>query len=159
MAIVIDSNALAMVFDNTNKEHAEFAPVKSWIERGDGVLIFGGTRFMNELGQSRHWLRFVRLLKESGKAVQINTTLVDSIEQNILTLTNGTICNDQHVMALLAAARCSLLCSLDAKSYHFIKKRMYYPKHDYINVRIYSSSKNANLLVRVDRATIKNVIT
>jgi len=157
MAIVVDSNVFARVFDPTNTEHAEFSPVKSWIDRGDGVLVFGGTRYIGELKQSIHRLRLVRLLKEAGKAVQIDTGTVDAIDQDMCRLTEGTACNDQHIMALLAAARCGLLCSLDAESYPFVKERRYYPKGS-IKVRIYSSARNVDLLVRVDRAMVKNVV-
>jgi len=157
MAIVVDTNVFARVFDPTNKEHAEFALVKSWIERGDGFLVFGGTRYIAELAQSIHRLRLVRRLKESGMAVQIDSGTVDAIDQEILRLTAGTACNDQHIMALLAAARCGLLCSLDAESYPFVKARNCYPK-GCIKVRIYSSSRNADLLVRVDRATVRNAV-
>lgn len=155
MSIVIDTNTFSMVFDESNKLHEDFRPVKVWLHKGDGFLIFGGTKYIAELAQSIHRLRLVRRLKEAGIAVQIRDDVVDKIAAQISELTNGTVCNDQHVMALLVAARCSLLCSLDSESYPFVKQAKYYPKGA-PRVRIYSSAKNVDLLVRCRMRDIRN---
>lgn len=46
MAIIIDANCLARVFDKTNIEHDEFVPVFDWIVNGKGKLIYGGSKYM-----------------------------------------------------------------------------------------------------------------
>jgi hypothetical protein len=155
MSIVIDANTFAMVFDPNNALHVEFFPVKEWIDRGEGFLLFGGTKFMAEMGQSLGRLRLIRLLKESGKAVEIETAIVDKLEQNVIEQTRRTKCNDQHIIALLAAARCHLLSSRDAKSFSFIKEKTLYPK-GMRKVRIYFSSKNRALLKPTRNTKISN---
>ena len=155
MPIVIDANTFAMVFDSNNALHVEFSPVKEWIVRGDGFLLFGGTKFMEEMKQSRERLRLIRELKDTGKAIEIITATVDELEAKILEKTSQTKCNDQHIIALLAAARCDLLCSLDTDSFLFIKDKSLYPK-GMRKVRIYSSSKNRELLKPAKKTKISN---
>lgn len=157
MAIVIDTNTFAMVFDQSNAKHMEFSPVKAWIERGMGFLLFGGTKYLKELSTSYRHMRLVRQLRDAGMAIEISTPVVDGMETTIIKATAGTICNDQHVMALLAAAHCSLVCSEDSKSFEFIKNRSLYPKGS-PKVRIYSSAKNVRLLSRCCREEIRNCI-
>jgi hypothetical protein len=71
--------------------------------------------------------------------------------------TAGKNCNDQHLIALLAAAHCSLICSIDKKSYPFIKDRTLYPS-GCPKVRIYCSARNASLLIRYRRVDIRNAV-
>jgi hypothetical protein len=155
MTAVIDINTFAMVFDKNNARHRDFSSVKTWIERGDGFLVFGGTKYIAELARSFRHLRLVRLMKDAGQAIEIDGAVVDAAEEVIIANTRGTACNDQHVMALLFASRCRLLCSLDSESYPFIKNRSLYPKGA-CTVRIYSSPRNADLLQRCRRDAIRN---
>lgn len=145
-----------MVFDKSNVNYDDFEPVKNWLDRKDGFLLFGGTKYIAELTRSYRHMRLVRTLKDAGIAVQIKSDQVDSIEDEIKVLTNGTCCNDQHIMALLAAANCSLLCSRDAKLYPFVTQKQYYPKRIKLRVRIYSSARNTNLLSRTKLNNIRN---
>lgn len=156
MPIVIDINVFASVFDPSNAKHADFAPIKSWLENGMGYLLFGGTKYLNELTVSYRHLRLVRQLHDAGIAIKISTTVVDKLEEEINLATDGTNCNDQHIIALLAASHCSLLCSIDAESFEHVKNRSLYPK-GCPKVRIYSSAKNTRLLVRCRRADIRNI--
>jgi hypothetical protein len=160
MPIVIDTNAFHLVFNAEHSRHADFAPIKQWIDRGHGVLLFGGTTFLKELKECPY-LRLVRLLKDESKALQISTAAVDTKTLEIRKLTKGTRCNDQHIMALLAAARCDLVCSDDKKSFHFLKNKQYFPKRtfskNYKKIRIYSPSKKKILLTHLNGRKIFNI--
>lgn len=155
MCIVIDVNALAMVFDGSNAKHNEFSPIKEWITDGKGFLVFGGKKYKRELEKLVQYLKIIRLLKDGGKAISIKDDVVDTIENNVIEKTTGTNCNDQHIIALLAASKCSLLCSTDISSFDFIKDRSLYPKKS-PKVKIYKSIKNKNLLKKTKRNKICN---
>lgn len=157
MAIVIDINTFAMVFDSANKNHADFAPVKTWVENREGFVLFGGTKYKDELFQSYRTMRLIRQLKDAGSAIEICSAIVDAIEVGVREAVEGTSCNDPHIIALLAAAHCSLLCSRDKESYPFIKCRNYFPKGA-PKVRIYSGRRNIKLLQRCSRADVKNAV-
>lgn len=155
MSIVIDVNAFSMVFDVVNSEHKDFAPIKAWLESGGGFLIYGGTKYIKELTECYRHLRLVRQLRDAGIAVEIKASVVDEIERGVVKGTTGTACNDQHIIALLAASHCSILCSRDSSSFEFIKDRSLYPKGS-PKVRIYCSRRNVGLLRRYRRTDIRN---
>lgn len=155
MSIVVDVNAFPSVFDPSNEDHAEFSPVKSWIERGEGFLLYGGTKFKAELLQSHRRVKLIRLMRDAGLAVEIDGAVVDQLEAEIKAKVSSDDCNDPHIIALLVAARCGLLCSQDKESYPFIKNRALYPRGA-PRVRIYTGKRNANLLKRCKRNEIAN---
>lgn len=158
MAIVIDVNVFPCVFDIQSEHHAQFAPIKAWIERRDGFLIYGGSKFKDELLQSYRRARLVRTLRDAGCAVEISTLAVDALEAEIRVKVAGTKCNDPHIIALLATAKCALLCSWDKESFPFIKDRSLYPGGS-PKVRIYTSLRNASLLKKgCVRGSIANAL-
>jgi len=158
MAIVIDLNVFPCVFDVQSERHADFAPVKAWIERREGFLIYGGSKFKDELLQSYRRARFVRTLRDAGCAVEISTLAVDTLEAEVRAKVKGTKCNDPHIIALLAAAKCALLCSWDKESFPFIKDKSLYPKGS-PKVRIYTTLRNAALLkTKCERGSIANAL-
>lgn len=156
MCIVVDINALAVVFCEENLRHKDFAPVKKWIEDGRGFLVFGGTTYKKELKRAPRFMRLVRLLRDAGKAVCIRDKAVDEGEKSVLQKTRGTSCDDAHIIALLGVARCTLVCSCDARSFPFIRDRALYPK-GMRKVKIYTSSKQRTLLKKMNPWSLSNL--
>lgn len=156
MCIVIDINTLSMVFNISNARHGDFADVKQYIESRAGFVVFGGTKYKAELAVTGRYLRLLRQLRDAGKAVSIFDDAVDEIEASILALTANTDCDDQHVIALLGASRCALLCSVDNRSFPFVKDRSLYPK-GCPAVRIYTSPRNRKLLKKSTPSCLSNV--
>lgn len=156
MAIVIDINVFACVFDAESEKHADFAPIKLWIEQRQGFLVYGGTTFKEELTKSSYRrARLVRTLRDAGCAIEISAPAVDALEVEIRQKVAGTNCNDPHIIALLAASKCALLCSHDRESFPFIKDRSLYPKGS-PKVRIYTGRRNIHLLKKCFRDAIEN---
>lgn len=156
MCIVVDTNTLAPVFNDTCERHPEFVHVKDWIEKGHGFLVFGGTKFKGELQKAYRYLRLVRQMKDSGHAVAIRDDVVDAEEKRVKALTSGTDCDDQHIIGLLSASRCPLVCSGDARAYPYLRDRNLYP-NGMARVRIYSSGRNQSLLRRpIPRTRLRN---
>ena len=156
MCIVIDINALSMVFNSSNSRHNEFTDVKQYIDSRAGFVVFGGTKYKAELAEAGRYLRLLRQLRDAGKAISILDNAVDTIEVHVLALTDKTDCDDQHVIALLGASRCALLCSIDNRSFPFVKDKSLYPKGSPA-VRIYTSPRNRKLLKKVDPSCLRNV--
>ena len=155
MCVVIDINTLAPVFSDTCAHHSEFRPVKEWIERGQGFVVFGGTRYKKELEGAYRYLRLIRQMKDSGQAVLIRDDLVDAAEAEVCKATAGSDCDDQHIIALLGTSRCPLFCSDDCHSYRHIRNRALYPS-GMQRVRIYSSQRNRRLLRPMPRKMLRN---
>ena len=145
MCIVVDTNSLSCVFNENDKNHLNFVPVRSWVIDGSGHLVFGGTKYKAELEKMPRYLRLVRLLKDQRKAYEISESLIDQREREIMAMTGGTACDDQHIIAIFAVSRCRLFCSRDGRADRFIKDPRFYPRGQQ-RPRIYRSLRNRHLL-------------
>lgn len=157
MCIVVDINALPSVFNEQCDKYSDFCHVKTWIEEGKGVLVFGGTRYKTELAKAFRYLKLIRTMKDGGRAVAIRDDAVDMLEKSIIRKTAGKDCDDQHLIALLGASRCPLFCSSDRRANKYVKDKNLYPK-GMVRVKVYSSAKNANLLRPLSYTSLKNRI-
>jgi hypothetical protein len=155
MCIVVDINTLAPVFNEKCEKHPEFLPIREWVEKGQSFIVFGGTRYKRELAKVYRYLRLIRQMKDSGRAVAIRDDVVDAAESRVIEATKATDCDDQHIIALLGTSRCPLFCSADSRSYPFITRKALYPK-GMARVRIYSSRKNKQLLKPMSTAMLMN---
>lgn len=146
MTMVVDINCMARVF-STNPEDQEFRPVFNFFNDGIGKLIYGGTKYMEELQRCMRYAKIVRLMRDRGDAVRISDEAVDKAHKELEQKLSGSDCDDPHIIALLASSNCGLLCSLDARSYQYIKDPSHYPR-DHVGVKIYTGSRNTDLLTR-----------
>jgi hypothetical protein len=154
MTIVVDINCLPAVFSPEAQNHHDFAPVQRFIENGIGVLVYGGSKYLQELGKMTRYARTVRLMSEQGRAVKIDSEAVDRKQAELERILSGSDCDDPHIVALLAVSNCGLLCSIDHRSFPHVKNRHLYP-NDHIGVKIYTGCHVTHLLIR-QRQTIKN---
>jgi hypothetical protein len=125
-------------------DHPDFAPVRHWILEGKGFLVYGGSKYMHELTRMTRYLKLVRLLKDARRAYEIDAAEVDRRQKEIVTLTGNTVCNDQHVIAILSVSGCVLLCSGDAESDKFVKNPLFYRRGR--KPKIYRSRRHERLL-------------
>lgn len=156
MTILIDINTMAPVFDQQNSLHQDFAPVRAWILDGPGQFVFGGTKYKRELSKTPRFLRLVRLLKDARKACEIRQDAVDQREREVIVQTQGTDCDDQHLIAILSVSGCLLFCSNDKRADKYIVDRRWYSK-DRKRPRIYRSIKHRRLLSNKYLVELKNV--
>lgn len=153
MCIVIDVNAFASVFEKSASDHADFAPVLRWIQSGCGKLIYGGTTYFKELKYSRKYVGFIVELHRAGKAIDIHSSIVDREEKRLRKLVKDADFDDPHIVAIVIASMCRLVCTKDKRSHqHLLNKRLY-PSRVRVP-KIYSGSQNATLLVPKNVAEI-----
>jgi hypothetical protein len=157
MCIVIDANTLAPVFNENCQTHPNFKPVRDWITEGEGCLVYGGTKYKEELKRSWRYLRLVRQLKDANRAREIDEAEVDKKQVEICDLTCGTDCDDQHIISLLCVSGCMLLCSEDARAIPFLRDNRFFPTRRQ-RPRIYRSKRNANLLCRNFIVKLRHVV-
>jgi hypothetical protein len=74
MCIVIDTNTLASVFVRSSAKHNEFKPVLDWIEFGRGQIVFGGTRYLQEI---KGYHKLFTELRRANKAIPVSNDRVD----------------------------------------------------------------------------------
>lgn len=142
MCIIVDTNVLGPVFNIYNKDHEEFSPILSWIFKGNGKIVFGGTRYTEEIGK---YLPLFVELKKINKAIHVNACLVDEKEQMVHEMIKDKNFNDQHLVSLLITSGCKLICSADKSAYPFFTHKDFFNSAK-TKPRIYSGKKNKELL-------------
>lgn len=110
MCIIIDTCALSRVFSKDDNKHKEFAPVLRWIIGGPGFVVYGGSKYFEELGRASHYLSLLTELRRSGRAKVVDRHAVDS-EQAIVEELVPPSCNDSHIIAIVRASGCRLICT------------------------------------------------
>jgi hypothetical protein len=120
MCVIIDSNCLAMVFDHDNKQHSRFVPVWNWVN-GKGCMVYGGTKYMEELQKLPRYLAIVVELRKTRHAIPVQTKTVDRIAATLKREYPDPKFNDQHIVALVIASRCVVVCTDDKKAISYLK--------------------------------------
>lgn len=143
--VVVDTDSLSKVFDKANKEYKEYEPLhKSIIEQKRSVIMYGGTKYMNELKRARKFLRLFVELGKSGMASMLNVQAVDNEEEKIIGLASDSKFNDHHIIAIVVVGRCNIICSSDTNSHGHYKNSLYYPKH--LRPKIYNGLSSSGIL-------------
>lgn len=141
MCIIIDTNVLNEVFDDTNKYHEDFIHVYNWIFSGKGKIVYGGTKYQGEIGK---YLQLFNLLKQANKAIYIEQAEVDREQDIVSQMVSHQNFDDQHIVALLRVSGCKLICSNDSRAYPFFTHKVFFKSSK--KPKIYSSKKNKILL-------------
>ena len=145
MAIIIDTNCLANVFSRNSKKHDDFAPVLEWVINGKGVLVFGGTKYMNELRKTTKYMKIIKLLNDCKKVYIGNKTNIDKIQAEIEKRNRCSDFDDPHLPAIVIDTKCKLICSEDTQSVPHVKDEKWYPKHIAVPC-FYTGLRNTDLL-------------
>jgi len=151
MCIIIDTNTLASVFDQTSANHANFKPVFDWITSGKGKVVFGGTRYLNEI---KKYAGIFNELKKKKKAIKVNDNDVDSMEVEVSRKIVHADFDDQHLVALLIISRSKLICSLDERAYKYFKHEKFFNRANKRPKIFRGSQKNRTLLIDSNIADI-----
>jgi len=144
MCIVLDINVIPNIFNNESKEHVEFKPVRDWIIDKKGKVVYGGTKYFDELSKMRQYLSLFVRLNGAGKAVVRDTQAVDKIQAEVEAIIQDKDFDDPHLVAILKESGCKLICSLDARAFPFLKHHLFFKGKE--KPKIYSSSRNKDLL-------------
>lgn len=145
MCVVIDTCSLSSVFEKRASDHNEFRPLLQWVVAGKGKIIYGGTKYINELKKAHKYIFILGQLQRAGKTINLPSKEVDVIEEEIEERTAGTSFNDQHLVAIVILSKCRIVCTKDKKSFPFLKNPHLYPGYSK-KPRLYTAARNADLL-------------
>lgn len=127
MCLVIDTCCLSMVFDPKNKNHRDYIPVLNWIN-GKGRMIYGGTKYNEELGKAARYLAFVTELSRKRRTIQIPNSTVDQIAAELKRKCPEAKFDDEHIVALVLASRCCVVCTNDSVAIAYLKSAELFPE-------------------------------
>ena len=145
MPIIIDTNCFANVFSPKSNKHNEFKPVLEWILIGKGIMVYGGSKYKDELKKTPKYLSIIRLLKDVGKVLEGCSETIDRLQEQIESQNDDDDFDDPHLPAIVLATRCRLICSEDTRSIEHVTNRKYYPTR-FSSPSYYTSSTNKSLL-------------
>lgn len=145
MAIIIDTNCFANVFNRKSANHNEYIPVLNWIIKGKGIIIYGGTKYLAELRKTPKYLPIMRLLKDVNKVHVGNHANIDRLQAIIERNRVDADFDDPHLPAIIIDTKCRLICSEDKRSIPFVRDRALYP-NGFATPSYYTSSRNGDLL-------------
>ncbi len=141
MCIVIDLCALPLVF---KKQSSEFIPVYNWIFQGNGKMVFGGSRYAKELSKLAKYLDLIKELKRINKVVVVDKSIVDSCEKKMKEIEPKNDFDDPHIVAIVEASGCRVVCTTDERSDKYLKDKRFYEKSK--KPSIYRTKKHVHLL-------------
>jgi hypothetical protein len=141
MCIIIDACTFSRVFGDSDED---FSPVRLWLMKGKGMMVFGGSTYAKELGKLRSYLEIVKELSRLGKVKVINKKSVDTAERRVRLMEPNKDFDDPHIVAIVEESGCKLVCTLDARADKYIRDARFYEKGK--RPSIYRSKSHAHLL-------------
>jgi len=145
MRIVIDANALSVVFNPNNLNHEEFKPVFDWVYSGQGKMTYGGTKYEEELSRMTRFLGLIVELKKTVSIIVLNRDSVDEEADKIASAVVDSRFNDPHILAIVIVGRCKIVCSTDEVLHVFLQDKSLYPK-GFPRPKIYTGLSSARIL-------------
>lgn len=145
MAIIIDVNCLPNVFSPSAAKHDEFKPVLEWILVGKGLMVYGGSKYRDELKEMPKYLPIIRLLKDVGKVLEGCTKDIDELQSKVEEINEDEDFDDPHLPAIVLFTKCKLICSEDTRSIKHVTNKKYYPS-GFPTPAYYTSGANKKLL-------------
>lgn len=149
MCVIIDKDTFAHIFRKNFKGHEHFEPVYIWISKGNGKIVYGGTKYLEELKQATRYHTIFNLFKTVRRAVEIDKNLVDEKEEelksNVPKKDLDDRYNDTHIVSLVIVSKCKIVCTHDKGLSEFLKISAFYPEGVDIPL-IYSNKSNKYML-------------
>jgi len=146
VCIVIDPGTFPSIFNTSISDHTDFKPVLRWIVDGPGKIIYGGSKYKRELSRIPRYLGFLVELRRAGKVIELQQSLVDQLEQQLLDTMSHPDFDDEHIVSIVVISRSRLVCTRDRRACRFIKESRLYPG-DCSRPKIYSRSTHSRLLI------------
>jgi hypothetical protein len=145
MCLIIDANTVSSVFNPKAQEHSRFIPVLNWITAGRGCIIYGGTKYKQELKKTGYeYLRMIGNLSRQGRVVILPTRPIDSYAAVLKIRVPAKEFDDEHIVAIVAYSGCRVVCTNDKASHPYLQRQDLYPK-GVKRPKIYSAASHFRL--------------
>ncbi len=155
MCIVIDINVFGSVFGSTNSNHDDYAPVQAWVTEREGFVVMGGSQYLSELKKSKQYYGVLIELSKKGRVIIVSTEVVDQQQVQVEKLLATSDCDDCHLIAIIRASGCRLICSNDRRADKHLKNPDCYPGRQK-PPSIYRSKHHKHLLRQENIVRIRN---
>lgn len=124
--VILDTNCFSHVFKRSDKKHSEFAAFLEWLCNGPGYLVYGGTKYKEELSKANQYLKIFQLLHDCNKADVYEDSLIDNEMGRIVRLVNDKRFDDPHLAAIVVVTKSRVICTEDSRSFSYLKRKDIY---------------------------------
>ena len=108
-------------------------------------MIYGGSKYLAELGEVRRILRLVGELHRKGRVQILSRTHVDELAGEAKQIIPDEEFDDEHIVAIVIASRCRVVCTDDKDAMSYLKRRELYTKYELKRPKIYCEARNHDL--------------
>jgi len=143
MCIIVDTNVMPSVLDTKN---LDYFPVYDWIVNNNGKFVYGGTKYLSELRINKKFLAFLVELGKKNKTYVADKKVVDELQVKIENQVTNKDFDDPHLIAIVIATGCKLICSDDKRADKFIKNKSIFKEYNAKSPSIYRKQKHYKLL-------------
>lgn len=143
--LIIDTNALAPIFDKSNVRHPDYRPVLEYLVRDRGIVAIGGSKYLAELSRLPRILAYLLELRRAGQIRDYDVREVDAEEARIANLAPPPSCDDQHLIALVSVSRARVVATDDRRADAYLRDRSLY-RPGVRRPSIYRSASHLRLL-------------
>lgn len=145
MCVILDANTWHSVLGESSKDHCDFVALHNWIYKGQGRIVYGGTKYKEELSKAEKYLWMFIELGKIKKTVKICDNEVDQKQEEVENMLQNSNFDDAHIVAIVIISGCRLICSKNKRHIPFFKNKDLYPEK-FGQVKIYNRQSHSKLL-------------
>jgi hypothetical protein len=113
MCLILDANRFGEAL--STPPSPDYRPIIDWLTASNstGMVVFGGTKFLQEIARSPRARQWFLELQRAGRAKSIDRAAVDAEEQAVRA---RGLCfsDDEHLVALARKSGARIICTEDA---------------------------------------------
>ncbi len=125
MCVIIDMNVWPDLCSDATR--TRFGKVRAWLDTDEGRVVFGGTKYREEVGRIHAAVQLLAAYAQAGRAIQYKDAPIDD-EAARIEREEQTRSNDQHILALACISGARILCTDDKKLMSDFKNRELVPE-------------------------------
>ena len=124
--VILDTNCFSHVFNRNDKRHPDFSDFMDWLCSGPGYLVYGGSKYLEELSSAKHYLKIFQLLNQYNKAVAYDNISIDKEMDRIIKMVDNPKFDDPHLAAIVIITKSLVICTGDTRSIPFLSRKDIY---------------------------------
>lgn len=143
--IIVDTCVLPKVFCTTDQGHKDFKPVLDAMQKGKCIMIYGGTKYLDEMAKLKKLFSIINKMKKCGVMKHLDDKMVDAEQRRIEQIITHPDFDDPHLPAMSIIGNCHLICTEDKRCIPHLKRRDIYLAH-FRTPRFYTRVEHKRLL-------------
>jgi len=111
MCLILDANRFSAAL--STPPHPDYRPIIDWLTISSaGMVVFGGTKFLQEIDRHSGARRWFLELQRAGRARSIDRAAID-VEEKLLRTRGLCVSDDEHLLALARKSGARVFCTED----------------------------------------------